>query len=639
MSYTPPSRTTTTSGYKWTTFPEIEFDEQRPVKLNEELLTSLVQVQGKSRDEGDMQQAIWDYLVGLGLTPECDKNGNLYCQKGEAAFYPTMVAHMDTVHMDQKAFSIHKSNDGKILYAFNEHTGEQAGIGGDDRCGIYVALHLLTLFPAFKVCFFVEEEIGGAKGSGACDMSFFSDSSVVLQCDRKGHDDWVRTASGTKLASDEFIASIDDLLKGHNYSTTTAGGFTDVVNLKTRGLNVCAANMSCGYYNPHSSKETIHLPALENTLNLCHQVLTLVGETPQPHEHVKYVAPARTNYAQVNTQNSTYEQQRKDPNHMNFSPSCCGWVYIANPVGQGVTAPGMSRHYVKDVNGTKIGPFNWTEVKNYEVEQLKKLTTEETNMKEAKKKMREWIDWDGTWEFDKSKKEWHKVLSHPHEKDAIRYIVGYCKSMLNVQSTDAKWHQNWGDWEEIDIQTNTITHTPHDISVVETRLWKAKLAEEALKAKEGDLFQDKKDTTMTVVPKEEPQKAITFGDHVVCPDCQCKCEVTGTITSLNDDPAVISFHCQTCNERKVQKQHVAKRYEAPHRDIAADLGDQLECPTCGKDCGETYAPQYNVCFCAVCNDWWYPEGLPTELKDKEDSEDGNWKKHWGMPLLGPHTVD
>ena len=236
-----------------------------------------------------MQDFVWRFLQKHGAQPTRDARGNIFGTKGYAASFPCIVAHLDTVHACKSGYGAYKSQDGQLLFAFDSTTGRQTGVGGDDRCGIAIALQLLVHLPALKVAFFVEEEVGGANGSGFADLAFFADTALVLQCDRRGSTEWAQTVCGVQVASDSFLASIADLLQSHGYRVIQEGSFTDVGLLKRRGLGVCAANLSCGYYEPHSKHETIHLPAVENALNLCLAVFGRVGYVAQPH-----VAPPGT---------------------------------------------------------------------------------------------------------------------------------------------------------------------------------------------------------------------------------------------------------------------------------------------------------------------------------------------------------
>ena len=62
------------------------------------------------------------------------KNNNIYVTKGKNNTYPCIVAHTDTVHEIHKHYRVFDDNG--CIFAFNQETGEQVGVGGDDKVGI-----------------------------------------------------------------------------------------------------------------------------------------------------------------------------------------------------------------------------------------------------------------------------------------------------------------------------------------------------------------------------------------------------------------------------------------------------------------------------------------------------------------------
>ncbi len=196
-----------------------------------------------------------------GVTVVNDKQ-NIYVTKGEAESYPCIVAHTDTVHDLVNNFLLFNSGD--RLFSIDGDTMERVGIGGDDKVGVFVALQILKEVDVCKAAFFRDEEVG-CVGSADADMSFFKDVEFALQCDRKGYKDFVNEIYGTKLFSSEFSHGISAILDKWSRAETS-GGLTDVCQLVTNGLGVCVANMSCGYYDPHSDNEFIVISEVDETL-------------------------------------------------------------------------------------------------------------------------------------------------------------------------------------------------------------------------------------------------------------------------------------------------------------------------------------------------------------------------------------
>mgnify|MGYP003344173710 FL=1 len=72
------------------------------------------------------------------------------------------------------------------------------------------------------------------------------------------------------LFNKELENDISALLK-HYKRKITCGGMTDVQQIAEKN-KVMVANMSCGYYNPHSDNEYIDIDEVYNTCLLCYQL-------------------------------------------------------------------------------------------------------------------------------------------------------------------------------------------------------------------------------------------------------------------------------------------------------------------------------------------------------------------------------
>jgi hypothetical protein len=201
------------------------------------------------------------------------RDGNVYATKGKAKTYPCVVAHMDTVHsiIPNKHFIVYYDNKLDALWAKNTDTGEQTGVGGDDKVGIFLALEQLAAFDNIKCVFFRDEEVG-CLGSNLAYMKFFKDVSFVLQGDRRGIGDFVNRISGNKLYDDKFSDAIKPILKEHNRKETH-GGMTDVSALVNGGIEVCVANASCGYYEPHSKWEFVTVTEAFDTSDMFSSII------------------------------------------------------------------------------------------------------------------------------------------------------------------------------------------------------------------------------------------------------------------------------------------------------------------------------------------------------------------------------
>lgn len=235
-------------------------------------LIDVLRIQSYSGDFKHMSKFICKKINKLGLTYTKDRMGNIYVTKGEADVYPTMVCHIDTVHLFSPFYQVHQA--GRNIFAVNKLNCDKMGVGGDDKVGVFMTLKMLEDREVFKAAFFVDEEIG-CVGSRACNFEFFNDSAFVLECDRKGSDDFVNSISGTKLYSREFSEALSPILHTYGRKEVT-GGMTDVLEIAYK-TKICVANMSCGYYNPHSDDEFVNIDDVFATYQMCHDIYDSLG--------------------------------------------------------------------------------------------------------------------------------------------------------------------------------------------------------------------------------------------------------------------------------------------------------------------------------------------------------------------------
>ncbi len=215
-----------------------------------------------------------------------DKYGNIYYTqtKGtdkDVTKYPCMVCHIDTVHQINHDVKAYIEND--IIFAMDTKSMTQFGTGGDDKVGIAITLEMIQNFKNFKAVFFLDEE-HGCIGSSACNARYFDDVTFVLQCDRRGSKDFVNRIGSTKLYSNNFSKKIKKLLKKYNRKEVN-GGITDVGQIAKMNTVMCA-NMSCGYYNPHSSTEIIKVKKVLQTSMLCYEILQLTKDKRYAYNNI-----------------------------------------------------------------------------------------------------------------------------------------------------------------------------------------------------------------------------------------------------------------------------------------------------------------------------------------------------------------
>jgi len=243
--------------------------------FNEKLLIEVLGWQSESRKEQEqIVPTLSAYLEALNLKLkgklkiENDTHGNIYVTKGETSLYPCIVSHLDQVHK----YAEHKTifQNGDYLLAFNGPN--QVGTGGDDLVGVFMCLQLLEDYNFMKVVFFVAEEVG-CIGSNACDLSFFDDCMFIGQADRKGNADFINYSNGVQLFGEEFSTFVAPVLKDYNYKECT-GIATDAGALSKRNIGIACFNISCGYFNPHSSTEYVSIKDVTNCYNVICDIIS-----------------------------------------------------------------------------------------------------------------------------------------------------------------------------------------------------------------------------------------------------------------------------------------------------------------------------------------------------------------------------
>ena len=232
------------------------------------------------------QQGVKEYMFQY-LTSKkydvVDEDGFLYA-KGDVPVL--LVAHMDTVHKEL-CTQILKSGD--ALYS-------NQGIGGDDRCGIFIIANLVKKHHC-SVVLLEDEEIGtvGARKFAQTEYIKNLDVNFMIEFDRKGRDDAVFYSCDNK----EFTKHV---LDNTGYKQQV-GSFTDISVLMPAS-KLCGVNLSCGYYNPHTTNEFVIYKEMFETIAAAEELITAKCEKP-----FEYVAK---NYASNYSYNKSYNSSRYD---------------------------------------------------------------------------------------------------------------------------------------------------------------------------------------------------------------------------------------------------------------------------------------------------------------------------------------
>jgi hypothetical protein len=235
-----------------------------------------------------MEGFIKQYLSGLfkaGIIKKfkIDGMGNIMAIKGEGfnGRYPAIACHVDTVHAIVEDFKLFEYTS--VDNAPSRHYDADSGIGGDDKCGIFIALSLLNnkRIKNLKAFFYVQEETG-CKGALASvkNKGWYDDLTFIAEGDRRGSTDLIITCGGTDTVSKDFKEML--LSHGKEWLYDTANGsFSDVMRIQ-KDLKVSAFNFSVGYYNPHQADEFIDESSLLKAKDFIKSLFIRHGMTIYP---------------------------------------------------------------------------------------------------------------------------------------------------------------------------------------------------------------------------------------------------------------------------------------------------------------------------------------------------------------------
>lgn len=190
-----------------------------------------------------------------------------------------LTAHMDTVHKELiKDFFEHKTDQGNTIISSPQ------GIGGDDRCGVYMILRILAsteLRPSILFC--EDEEIGGIGSSKFCKSEYIDDlksMKFLIELDRANAYDAVYYNDGNT----EF----HDWLEDQTGYQEAWGSFSDISNLSP-ACEVSSVNLSCGYYNAHTTNEFVVMEEMFETIEMVKYLLDKVTKSGEELKQFKYV--------------------------------------------------------------------------------------------------------------------------------------------------------------------------------------------------------------------------------------------------------------------------------------------------------------------------------------------------------------
>lgn len=163
-----------------------------------------------------------------------------------------LVAHLDTVHRTQcDENSIFVNLTQNIVTSTN-------GIGGDDRCGVFMIMDILKHTKHRPYILFTEdEECGGIGAKKFITRYNKSNTNInfIIELDRANSNDSVYYDLDNK--------DFEEYINKYGFKTSF-GTYTDICEL-CPAFDCAGVNLSCGYYKAHTTSEYVNINEMLTT--------------------------------------------------------------------------------------------------------------------------------------------------------------------------------------------------------------------------------------------------------------------------------------------------------------------------------------------------------------------------------------
>ena len=233
--------------------------------------------------QAEVKEYMKQYLTSKDYEPVCE-DGFLYA-KGDVPVL--LVAHMDTVHTKQC----------EEIVTINGIMSSPQGIGGDDRCGIFIIANIVKdLHCSVLLC--EDEECGmvGAKKFAKTEYINKLDVNYMIELDRKGVEDAVFYS----CTNEDFIKFVCKAT-GHKKAW---GSFSDISTLMPAS-KLCGVNLSCGYFKAHTKEEYVNYDVMMETIIIAKHLIQT--ECEKPFEYQTYAAHQNGYYDGYDCYDDYYE--------------------------------------------------------------------------------------------------------------------------------------------------------------------------------------------------------------------------------------------------------------------------------------------------------------------------------------------
>ena len=181
---------------------------------------------------------------------------------------PLICAHMDQVQREMCDFTIQHHN---FIYGMGGH--QQAGLGADDKNGVWIALNLILRHNVSFV-FSTMEEVGRMTDGFMSKLGKDVTDNIpyALIFDRKGSGDIIGVKN--EYCMIDFQDDIAEIGKDFGYAPAV-GVWSDCDHISKY---VPCVNLSCGYYAAHTNGEYTNVNELINALDFGNKILEVLEE-------------------------------------------------------------------------------------------------------------------------------------------------------------------------------------------------------------------------------------------------------------------------------------------------------------------------------------------------------------------------
>jgi di/tripeptidase len=196
--------------------------------------------------------------------PELSKDsfGNYYRIIGTN---PTIMfnSHLDNYAKEQTSTNVYTKYIENEEYVFSDN----GILGADDKAGVSLMLYMISKEIDGLYYFFTGEEVGTIGSSSLAskfeDIPYLKNITKCISFDRRGESSIVTHQSGKRCCSDVFAHSLMEELSDNDmeYQLDTTGVYSDSASFIGNIREV--TNISVGYYDEHTSKESQNLTFLE----------------------------------------------------------------------------------------------------------------------------------------------------------------------------------------------------------------------------------------------------------------------------------------------------------------------------------------------------------------------------------------